>query len=309
MYGEGSAWTPVSVREAGNRSLKRFAVLQQRPAPGRPTAMRATMTVPAAALGLPGDRCWLLLGELPPAPRLAVVGSRAASRALLAGVPGVVAAAGARGHALVSGGARGVDGAVHRAALAAGLPQLAILPCGPDALYPPEHASLFAAIAAAPGSGLLFARPPGSGRSRGMFASRNALVVAAASALLVVEAQLRSGSWGTGLQALHRKVPTAAIAASSGCAALIAAGARGLPAEADGAALGAWLDDLSAGRPAPSPVWPPELAWLAAALAAAGPRGLALDDLDEPGTGCAALLTAELAGLVVESPPGRYHAR
>ncbi len=28
-----------------------------------------------------------------------------------------------------------------------------------------------------------------------------------------------------------------------------------------------------------------------------------------PGTACAALLTAELAGLIVESPPGRYHAR
>lgn len=263
-------------------------------------------TVPAAALGLSGDRTWLLLGELPPAPRLAVVGSRAASRGLLAGVPVAVAAAGARGHALVSGGARGVDGAVHRAALAEGLPQLAILPCGPDALYPPEHASLFAAIAAAPGSGLLFAQPPGGGCSRGMFTSRNALVVAAASALLVVEAQLRSGSWGTGRQALRKQVPTAAIAASSGCAELIAAGARALTTGSD---VGAWLDDLAAGRGAPALAWPTELAWLAAELARAGPRGLGLDDLDDPATACAALLTAELAGLVVESPPGRYHAR
>jgi len=271
--------------------------------------MRSSTTVPAAALGLRGDQTWLLLGELPPAPRLAVVGSRAASRGLLAGIPGAVAAAGARGHALVSGGARGVDGAVHRAALAAGVPQLAILPCGPDALYPPEHASLFAAIAAAPGSGLLFARPAGSDICRKMFASRNALVVAAASALLVVEAQLRSGSWGTGMQALRKKVPTAAIAGSSGCAGLIAAGARAVPPATDGAAVGAWLDDLAAGRPAPALAWPPELAWLAAALASAGPRGLALDDLDDPGAACAALLAAELAGLVVESPPGRYHAR
>jgi DNA processing protein len=271
-----------------------------------PASMHATTTVSAAALGLSGDRTWLLLGDLPPAPRLAVVGSRAASRGLLAGVPEVVAAAGTRGFALVSGGARGVDGAVHRAALAGGVPQLAILPCGPDALYPPEHTALFAAIAAAPGSGLLFAQPPGGARSRGMFSSRNALVVAAASALLVVEAQLRSGSWGTGRQALHKQVPTAAIAASSGCAALIAAGARALSAGTD---VGAWLDDLAADRPAPARHWPEELAWLAAALARAGPRGLGLDDLDDPATACAALLTAELAGLVIESPPGRYHAR
>lgn len=268
--------------------------------------MPSSTTVPAAALGLSGERTWLLLGELPPAPRLAIVGSRAASRRLLADVPAAVAAAGARGHSLVSGGARGVDAAVHRAALAVGVPQLAILPCGPDALYPPEHASLFAAIAAASGSGLLFAQPSGGARSRGMFSSRNALVVAAASALLVVEAQLRSGSWGTGRQALHRRIPTAAIAASSGCAALIAAGARALDTASD---VGAWLDDLAADRP-PAPLeWPTELAWLAAALARAGPRGLALDDLDDPGTACAALLTAELAGLIVESPPGRYHAR
>jgi len=282
---------------------------QQRPTGGRTGEMRSSTTVPAAALGLRGDHTWLLLGELPHAPRLAVVGSRAASRGLLAAIPGAVAAAAARGHALVSGGARGVDAAVHRAALHAGVPQLAILPCGPDALYPPEHASLFAAIAAAPGSGLIFAQPPERACSRAMFASRNALVVAAASALLVVEAQLRSGSWGTGRLSLRKRVPTAAFAGSSGCAGLIAAGARGLPADPEGAAVGAWLDDLAAGRPAPTLAWPPELAWLAAALASAGPRGLALDDLDDPAAGCAALLAAELAGLVVESAPGRYHAR
>jgi len=271
--------------------------------------MRSTTTVPAGALGLPGDRTWLLHGELPPAPRLAVVGSRAASRSLLACVPAAVTAAAARGHALVSGGARGVDGAVHRAALAAGVPQLAILPCGPDDLYPPEHASLFAAIAAAPGSGLLFSQPAGGARSRGMFSSRNALVVAAASALLVVEALPRSGSWGTGRQALGRQLPTAAIAGSGGCNDLIAAGARALPAAPDPAAVGAWLDDLAAGRAPPPLPWPPELAWLADALARAGARGLSLDDLDDPATACAALLAAELAGLVLEVSPGRYHAR
>lgn len=250
----------------------------------------------AAELGLPGAAAWHCTGELPPAPRLAIVGSRAAHRRVLSVLPSLVAAAAARGFAVVSGGARGIDRAVHEAALAAGVPQLAVLPCGPDRPYPPEHAPLFAAIAAAPGSAVLFAHPPGTAPHRKMFASRNAIVVAAAAAVIVAEAAPRSGSWGTGRLAL-RRAPTAALVGSPGCAALIAAGARALPddpASLRGEAE-AWLADP---RGVAGPTWPAELRWLADALRAAGPRGLALDDLPDPTQACTALLTAELAGLV-----------
>ena len=273
--------------------------------PGR---MLVTRTVVAAELGLPGNASWLLHGALPPPPRLAVVGSRAAQRGALACIPAVVEAAAARGHALVSGGARGIDAAVHRAALAAAAPQLAIVPCSPDAPYPPEHAGLFASIAAAPNSGVLFTRPVGASNTRGIFASRNALVVAAATAVLVAQAQSRSGSWGTGRLALRQKRRTAALALGTGCADLIACGAHGLAAEphALAAAVLAWL---TADRQAPA-VWPTELLWLQQALSAAGRGGLALDDLEPAqGTTCGALLSAELLGLIVESPPGRYHLR
>ncbi len=268
--------------------------------------------VSAEELGLTGVASWPLLGSLPPCPRLAVVGSRAASRAVLACVPAIVAAAGVRGHALVSGGARGIDGAVHRAALAAGLPQVAIVPCTPDEPYPPEHAALFAAIAAAPGSGVLFTRPEGLHNTRGIFASRNALVVGVAAALVVAQALPRSGSWGTGRMALRCGRRTAALAGTSGCADLIAHGATALPCDPAtiGAAVLAWLDATpSATVAAP---WPEALRWLGEALATAGPRGLGLDDLAEytdATTANAALLSAELHGLVVESPPGRYHLR
>lgn len=264
--------------------------------------------LPAATLGLAGQRSWLLHGALPPAPRLAVVGSRAAHRIALACIPALVQAARERGHSLVSGGARGIDAAVHRAALAAGVPQLAIVPCSPGSPYPPEHAPLFAAIAAAPGSGVLFALPNGVASSRGVFASRNALVVAAASAVLVAEAQPRSGSWGTGCLALRRGRATAALACAPGCADLIARGAHALaPDDARAAAL-AWLDAQRPDHVAPpAPAWPEPLRWLADALMAAGPSGLTLDDLDDAPSGCAALLSAELLGLVVEAPPGRYH--
>ena len=269
--------------------------------------------VSAEELGLTGVASWPLLGSLPPCPRLAVVGSRAASRTTLACVPAIVAAAGARGHALVSGGARGIDGAVHRAALAAGLPQLAIVPCTPAEPYPPEHAALFAAIAAAPGSGVLFTRPEGLHNTRGIFASRNALVVGVAAALVVAQALPRSGSWGTGRMALRCGRRTAALAGTSGCADLVAHGANALPCEPAtvGTAVLAWLDG-STQDPAIAPSWPDALGWLREALAAAGPRGLGLDDLaevTEATTANAALLSAELLELVVESPPGRYHLR
>ena len=281
--------------------------------------------VSATQLGLTGPASWPLHGSLPPCPRLAVVGSRAASRAALACVPAIVAAAAARGHTLVSGGARGVDGAVHRAALAAGVPQLAIVPCTPGEPYPPEHAALFTAIAAAPGSGVLFTRSEGLHNTRGIFASCNALVVGVAAALVVVQALPRSGSWGTGRMALRRGLRTAAFAGASGCADLIAYGAHALPCEpaAVGAAVLAWLDGPGL-ETAAGPPWPEALRWLGEILAAAGPRGLGLDDLADlaelaelaeladhadASTANAALLSAELLGLVVESPPGRYHLR
>jgi len=197
--------------------------------------------IPAALLGLKGPLVWQLHGCLPPAPRLAVVGSRAAHRHARSCIGPIVDAALALEYALVSGGARGIDAEVHRAALARGVPQLAIVPCGPEAPYPPEHAELFAAIAAAPGSGVLFALPPGVGPCRGIFASRNALVVAAATALIVAEAAPRSGSWGTGGLALRRRVATAAVLGSAGCADLVVRGARALePDPARMTALTGW---------------------------------------------------------------------
>lgn len=263
-----------------------------------------------ADLGLSGTRDYLLAGAVPPGPRLAVVGSRAARRDRIGLLDAVIAAAKARGLALVSGGAVGIDAGAHRAALAAELPQLAVLPCGPDRPYPPQHVGLFEAIAAAPGSGLLYCHPPGAETCRAMFASRNAVVVGLARAVLVVEAQARSGSVGTGRLALKKGLPVAAVLGAPGCAELVGSGARALPCEpaAFVPALAAWLGRVVGGgaEVEPPPAWPENLAWLAAALERAGPRGICLDDLDRPLARLAELLAAERQGLIVESPPGRY---
>ncbi|MFO7561898.1 MAG: DNA-processing protein DprA [Enhygromyxa sp.] len=276
--------------------------------------------ISSVELGLPGrrERSFELVGSLPPRPRLAIVGSRAAHRRVLQTLAPIVAEAGARGWSLISGGALGIDGGAHRAALAGGVPQLAVLPCGRDRLYPPNHARLFAELVATDNAGLLFAQPPGTQPSRAMFASRNAIVVGLADAVLVAEAGLRSGSTGTGRLALRRKLPLAAIAGTPGCGALIGAGARPLPSPSPDApetsaslveALGVWLDLLDGHEVEPSasgPAWPEHLAWLASALREAGPSGLSIDTLPDPGAASLAVCEAELLGLICEAAPGRW---
>lgn len=270
--------------------------------------MNPTRTIHSAELGLPGARLYFLAGDLPPAPRLAVIGSRAALGERLALLPAAISALGQARRALVSGGALGVDAAAHRAALARGLPQLAVLPCAADRPYPSQHVPIFRSIAAAASSGLLFCHPTGAAPCRNMFASRNAIVVGLAQALLVVEAQERSGSLGTGRLALKRRIPVAAVLGSPGCAALVALGARPLPCAREdfASAFAAWLDELDGATPAAPRAWPPALTWLAEALQAAGPGGIDLDDLEGPGSLHADLLAAQRLGLVVESPRGVY---
>lgn len=133
-----------------------------------------------------------------------------------------------RGITVVSGGAYGIDGAAHRAALAAGGMTVAILATGVDVPYPRGHAALFAQIA---DSGLLVSEhPPGATARRQRFLTRNRIIAAATRATVVVEAALRSGTTSTAnaAAALHR--PVLAIpgpvtsAMSAGCHQLIADG-------------------------------------------------------------------------------------
>lgn len=282
--------------------------MQQRLAPERPLRVFTTRPIPSADLGLRGRGTVHLTGALPPGPRVAIVGSRAARRERLALLGPAIAALAAHRAALVSGGAIGIDAAAHRAALAAGLPQVAVLPCGADRPYPSHHVPLFRSIAASAGSGLLFCHPPGTEACRAMFSSRNAIVVDLAGAVLVVEAALRSGSHGTGIFAVKRGRPVAAVLGTPGCADLVARGATGLPVEpgAFAPAFAAWLAQLGGAAPPPAPRWPEALRWLDQALSQAGPRGLCIDALPDPVLRLVDLLEAERLGLVVESPPGRY---
>ncbi len=250
-----------------------------------------------------------LAGDLPPAPRLAIVGSRAAHRRFATACEALVKAAHGLGWSVVSGGALGIDAAVHRAAVAARVPQLAVLPCGPDRCYPPHHRGLFAEVLSQSscGSGILFAHPAGTKTVRAMFASRNRIVVDLCEAVIVVEAALRSGSLVTASLARQKKRKLAAIPGTDGCGKLLQGGAHGLPPVSAGdkaltQAVQSWLTGQP--RPRQQVLWPVHLQQVRELFDP--PKPLEVETLDDPLQYVGELLEAEMLGLVVEVGPGRY---
>jgi DNA processing protein len=126
---------------------------------------------------------------------VAIVGSRAATAYGSYVAAEFAASVAARGLAVVSGGAFGVDAAAHRGALAADGVTIAVLACGVDVPYPTAHAELFDAIAA---QGVLVSEwPPDRRVSRLRFLIRNRMIAALATGTLVVEAGQRSGAVNT----------------------------------------------------------------------------------------------------------------
>lgn len=97
---------------------------------------------------------------------------------------------GAAGFAIVSGLARGIDSAAHRASLSTGT--IAVLAGGHDKPYPPEHADLLEQIDA---TGAAVAEMPLGWEPRARdFPRRNRLIAGIALGAVIVEAAERSGS-------------------------------------------------------------------------------------------------------------------
>ena len=94
---------------------------------------------------------------------------------------------------IVSGLARGCDGAAHRGALDAGGVTVAVLGSGPDAIYPPEHDALAEQIVAAAAQ-FSSEFPPGAPPLPHHFRQRNRLISGLAHGVIVIEANDKSGS-------------------------------------------------------------------------------------------------------------------
>jgi len=125
-------------------------------------------------------------------PAIAVVGSRDASRYGRDAASRLGQELSAVGVAVVSGFARGVDGAAHEAALEGPGGTVAVLGCGLDVDYPREHRRLKERLAA---EGLLLSEyAPGSEPRPQNFPIRNRIIAGLSSGVVVVEASRRSGS-------------------------------------------------------------------------------------------------------------------
>ena len=188
-------------------------------------------------------------------PAVAIVGARRATPYGIGAAESLAEGLAEAGVTVVSGLARGVDAAAHRAALRAGGRTLAVLGAGHDRLYPPEHRNLAREVAE---SGALVTEfPPDTRPLPHHFPRRNRIIAGLAAATVVVEAAERSGSLSTARHAADSNREVLAVpgpitsSLSAGCHSLLRSGAALVTGVAD------LLEELGPEfRPAPAPPAP-----------------------------------------------------
>ncbi len=121
---------------------------------------------------------------------VALVGARVASAAGQRFARGLASELGTAGLIVVSGLARGIDGAAHEGALPTGT--VAVLGGGVDDIYPPEHRDLYGRILDQ--GCILSENSPGRTATARDFPRRNRIISGLSLATVVIEAELRSGS-------------------------------------------------------------------------------------------------------------------
>jgi DNA processing protein len=133
-------------------------------------------------------------------PCLAIVGTRRCSHYGRTVAEAVGRSAARVGHQVVSGGAKGIDGAGHRGCLDEGGTTVAVLGTAVDRVYPAEHRPLFIEIA---GKGALISEyPMGTGGDPWRFPERNRIIVGLCNRLVVVESSEDGGAMITARLAL-----------------------------------------------------------------------------------------------------------
>ncbi len=234
---------------------------------------------------------------------LAIVGSRNATPQGAQTARGFAEALAARGLAIVSGLALGIDAAAHRGALDAGGATIAVIGTGADRIYPARNRDL--ALAIAEHGAIVSEFPLGTPALAANFPRRNRIIAGLARGVLVVEAALQSGSLITARLAGEQGREVFAIPGSihspvaRGCHQLIKQGAKLVETAAD------VLEEIGLATPFEAPTTPP--ADSDPLLAALGHDPVALDEIAAR-TGHSAdrlladLLQLELAGKVASLP-------
>jgi DNA processing protein len=140
-------------------------------------------------------------GRVPVGPMVAIVGSRRATPYGTRTARRLARELSDIGVIVVSGLARGVDGAAHRGALEGRTPTVAVLATGLDQIYPPEHADLAREIALH--GAVITEAEPGTQPLPGRFPVRNRIISGMSLGVIVVEAAERSGALITARMAME----------------------------------------------------------------------------------------------------------
>jgi DNA processing protein len=170
-------------------------------------------------------------GDIQPRDMLAVgiVGARQCTHYGTTQARRIAAQLAQAGVTVISGLARGIDGAAHRGALEANGRTLAVCAPGLSHIYPPEHKSLADEISQ---SGALLSESPMSrGAMRGLFPQRNRIIAGLSLGVVIVEATRNSGALHTARHAMEQGRDVFAVPgridspASEGCHDLLRDGA------------------------------------------------------------------------------------
>jgi DNA processing protein len=166
------------------------------------------------------------------APRIAIVGTRAATPMGLADAREIAAFCARAGITVVSGLALGIDGAAHEGALDAGGLTVGVVATGLDVVYPRRHQGLYERVRE---QGLIVTEhPPGTQPLPWRFPIRNRIIAALADGVVVVEAARRGGAISTANHAVRFNREVYALPgsrrnpAAAGCNFLIRDGANSL---------------------------------------------------------------------------------
>ncbi len=145
-------------------------------------------------------------------PRVTIVGTRRATGYGTRAARDIAAAFAARGIAVVSGMALGVDGRCHEAALDMRGLTAAVLGCGADVVYPRRHRGLYQLMVE---RGVIMSElPPGAPPAPWTFPNRNRLLAALGDAVVVIEGSPISGAMQTADQGATLGRPVFAVPGS-----------------------------------------------------------------------------------------------